>query len=159
MSKSYAKVTAELFSRKHPLGTDTDPATRFTATQRAAYKPSNFRRWVNEPEMRPQKDYDDYSKFVNENHVQKKQNLMSATQKLQLENKRSSGARSVLLTPSSFGRGLARTAQEKTRSSSIDQAAKSYVKPRVLESRVSDKEKFFNLSDGFKRIFSEDKQD
>jgi hypothetical protein len=45
MSKSYAKVTAELFSRKHPMGEDTDPKSRFTATQRAAFQPGNFRRW------------------------------------------------------------------------------------------------------------------
>jgi hypothetical protein len=84
MSKSYAKVTAELFSRKHPLGDDTDPANRFTATQRAAFRPGNFRRWVDEPSMMPQKDYDDYSKYVNDNHHDKKQNLLSQTQKLQL---------------------------------------------------------------------------
>lgn len=68
MSKSYAKVTAELFWRKHPLGNDTDPTNRFTATQRAAFQPGNFRRWVNEPSMMPQRDYDDYSKYVNDNH-------------------------------------------------------------------------------------------
>lgn len=45
MSKSYAKVTAELFARNHPMGEDTDPKTRFTSTQRFAYKASNFRRW------------------------------------------------------------------------------------------------------------------
>ena len=45
MHKSYAKVTAELFARRHPMGDDTDVKTRFTATQRAAYKPGNFRRW------------------------------------------------------------------------------------------------------------------
>ena len=45
MSKSYAKVTAELFARQHPMGDDTDIKSRFTATQRAAFKPSNFRRW------------------------------------------------------------------------------------------------------------------
>jgi hypothetical protein len=45
MSKSYAKVTAELFSRKHPMGDDTDPKSRYTATQRAAFQPGNFRRW------------------------------------------------------------------------------------------------------------------
>jgi hypothetical protein len=85
MPKSYAKVTADLFARQHPMGTDTDPATRFTATQRAAYEPENFRRWgksllattqinfvVNEPEMRPKKDYDDFSKYVNENNYEKK---------------------------------------------------------------------------------------
>lgn len=43
--KSYAKVTAELFSRKHPIGDETDPVSRFTATQRAQFKPTNFRRW------------------------------------------------------------------------------------------------------------------
>jgi len=45
MHESYSKVTADLFARKHPLGEDKDPKTRFTATQRAAYKPGNFRRW------------------------------------------------------------------------------------------------------------------
>ena len=45
MSKSYAKVTAELFARNHPMGDDTDQRSRFTATQRAAFKPQNFRRW------------------------------------------------------------------------------------------------------------------
>ena len=45
MSKSYAKVTAELFSKEHPMGDQTGPANRFTATQRTAFKASNFRRW------------------------------------------------------------------------------------------------------------------
>ena len=45
MAKSYAKVTAELFSKKHPMGTDSDANTRFTATQRDAFRPSNFRRF------------------------------------------------------------------------------------------------------------------
>ena len=33
------------------------------------------------------------------------------------------------------------------------------VKPRVLESRISQNDEFFNLSDGFKRIFSNDRKD
>jgi len=33
------------------------------------------------------------------------------------------------------------------------------IKPRVLESRISQNEDFFNLSDGFKRIFSNDRRD
>jgi len=79
MHKSYAKVTADLFARSHPMGDDTDPKTRFTATQRAAYKPSNFRRWVNDPNLEHQKDYDDYSKYVNENAHDKKTNLLNKT--------------------------------------------------------------------------------
>lgn len=57
MSKSYAKVTAELFSKSHPMGADEQPAKRFTSTQRFAYRPNNFRRWVEKPEFIPQKDY------------------------------------------------------------------------------------------------------
>jgi len=45
MQKSYAKVTAELFSHRHPMGSEQDTRTRFTATQRAAFRPSNFRRF------------------------------------------------------------------------------------------------------------------
>lgn len=35
----------------------------------------------------------------------------------------------------------------------------SEVKPAILESRISMNEDFFNLSDGFKRIFSNDRKD
>ena len=37
--------------------------------------------------------------------------------------------------------------------------ATTAVKPRILESRVSEKPDFYNLSDGFKRIFADDKKD
>lgn len=33
------------------------------------------------------------------------------------------------------------------------------IKPRIIESKVSEKEDFYNLSDGFKRIFADDKKD
>lgn len=33
------------------------------------------------------------------------------------------------------------------------------VKPRIIESKVSAREDFFNLSDGFKRVFGNDKKD
>jgi len=33
------------------------------------------------------------------------------------------------------------------------------VKPQILESRISQNEEFFNLSDGFKKLFSNDKLD
>lgn len=45
MSKSYAKVTAELFAKQYATVTDNDATSRFTATQRATFKPQNFRRW------------------------------------------------------------------------------------------------------------------
>ena len=33
------------------------------------------------------------------------------------------------------------------------------VKPKILESKISQREDFFNLSDGFKKIFAKDKED
>ena len=33
------------------------------------------------------------------------------------------------------------------------------IKPRIIESRVSNKTDFYNLSDGFKKIFANDKKD
>ena len=44
-SQSYARVTANLFARKHPIGTDTDSRNRFGSTQRNEYKLSNNRRF------------------------------------------------------------------------------------------------------------------
>ena len=33
------------------------------------------------------------------------------------------------------------------------------VKPKLLESKISQREDFFNLSDGFKKIFAKDRED
>jgi hypothetical protein len=75
MNKSFAKVTAELFSNRHPMTDVSNNKTRFMSTQRAAFRPENFRRFgkntltnpiVDKPEMITNKDYQDYSKYVND---------------------------------------------------------------------------------------------
>lgn len=45
MSKSYARVTAALFSKRHPISVDSTPKGRFTSTQRDEYRASNNRRF------------------------------------------------------------------------------------------------------------------
>lgn len=45
ISKSYAKVTATLFSKKHPIIVDTTPKGCFSSTQRDEYRLSNNRRF------------------------------------------------------------------------------------------------------------------
>ena len=45
MSKSYARVTAALFAKKHPIEVDNTPKGRFTSTQRDEFKHSNNRRF------------------------------------------------------------------------------------------------------------------
>lgn len=37
--------------------------------------------------------------------------------------------------------------------------AKTVVKPKLLESRVTTQDRFFNLTDGFKRVFADDNKD
>jgi len=33
------------------------------------------------------------------------------------------------------------------------------IKPRIIESKIADKDDFYNLSDGFKKIFADDRKD
>lgn len=64
--KSYAKVTATLFSKKHPIEVDHSAKGRFGSTQRDEYKLSNNRRFAANKAMIPRRDYDDYTKYVND---------------------------------------------------------------------------------------------
>ena len=59
----------------------------------------------------------------------------------------------ILLTPSSLGKGVSRQGRRQT----IEQS--QTVKPKVLESRVATRENFYTLSEGFKRVFSNDNRD
>jgi hypothetical protein len=45
MPKSYARVTAALFSKKHPIVVDNTPKSIFTSTQRDEFRTSNNRRF------------------------------------------------------------------------------------------------------------------
>ena len=45
MSKSYARVTATLFAKKHPIEVDNTPKGRFSSTQRDEFRNSNNRRF------------------------------------------------------------------------------------------------------------------
>jgi len=163
MSKSYAKVTAELFSRGHPMGTDTEPKQRFTSTQRFAYRPTNFRRWVEKPEFIPQKDYSDFAKFVNDQNFDRKAAMLNRTTK-----NHSSALVEEHQPKSMMQNSNGFFASGKPRTLSVDykhqtkpgtSVAKTTVKPKVLESKVSTQDRFYNLTDGFKRVFADDKKD
>jgi len=80
MSKSYARVTATLFSKKHPIAVDNTPKGRFSSTQRDEYRNSNNRRFVNDKEMIPRHDYMDYSRYINEQHTSRKELLSGGIQ-------------------------------------------------------------------------------
>lgn len=78
-AKSYAKMTSKAFSKRHPIGADMVPKNRFRSSQREDFKPSNFRRFVENKEMVPQRDYSDFTKYVNESNTGNKESLLSRT--------------------------------------------------------------------------------
>lgn len=170
MSKSYARVTATLFAKQHPIVVDKTPKGRFSSTQRDEFRNSNNRRFVNDKEMIPRKDYVDYSRYINEQQTSRRELLSGgiamATQSARLTQSRTTMKShkpqlDVLHTKTPSGNFF----KTKTRGLSFDSAALSgsrtttQVKPRILESKVSEHIDFYNLSDGFKQIFANDKKD
>jgi hypothetical protein len=77
--KSYARVTAHLFSRNHPIGAEQTHKQRFMSTQRNEYRISNNRRFAADKSLIPRKDYDDYSRYVNETQAGKRQVVTEMT--------------------------------------------------------------------------------
>jgi len=78
-SKSYARCTATAISKKHPKGHDVTPKVRYLSQNKHEFNQKNFRRLVENPELKPRKDYDDYTKFVNDEFCQRRDNLVAGT--------------------------------------------------------------------------------
>lgn len=96
-----------------------------------------------EPDLQNKKDYNDYSRFINENNSDKKESIISRT----LTPNAEAGRRESLLTE-----------QSRRRCETIE--ADRSIKPEIMETRASERKDFFNLSDGFKRVFaSNDRKD
>ena len=128
--------------------------------------------------MRPRKDYDDYTKFINDTFAAEKEGMLSGTVD---HMNRTGGFKAMsnpmdtlktqsekdlsLLNRSRFSRGF--NGRNYSVSGGIEDTEKQIgttvadfnVKPKLLESKVSTKQDFAMLSDGFKKIFSEDRKD
>ena len=126
--------------------------------------------------MQPRKDYDDYTKFINDTYTDEKINMLNRT--VTLESKRGTfksnyNPTQTLRTYSEFperpradtfgsgkhGRSLSLKPQSETEKKMGSTFVDFNVKPKILESKISQREDFFNLSDGFKKIFSKDTKD
>lgn len=134
--------------------------------------------------MQPRKDYDDYTRFINDTYSGEKEKMLTNT--VSFEHKRGTFTKNynplhTLRTYSEFGlsnsktlnnggfkpnsRGghqrnhstvMAGSAVEKRMGSTFTEFD---VKPKLLESKIAQRDDFFNLSDGFKKIFAKDKPD
>lgn len=123
--------------------------------------------------MQPRKDYDDYTKFINDTYTDEKINMLNKT--VTLEAKRGTfkeyNPTMTLRTYSEYPNkmtmtqrpGHQRSMSMKPQTETEKQMGTTFmdfnVKPKILESKISQREDFFNLSDGFKRIFSKDNKD
>ena len=128
--------------------------------------------------MRPRKDYDDYTKFINDTFAAEKEGMLTGTVEHMSRTggfKTASNPMDTLKTQSEKDLSLMNRARlsrgfggrNYSVSGGIDHTEKQLgstvadfnVKPKLLESKVSTREDFAMLSDGFKKIFSEDKKD
>jgi len=83
---SYGNTTAKAIGKKHPIGHNVEPKERFLSQNTKEYKPKNFRRFIEHPNMRPRKDYDDYTRFINDTYSVKKEQMLNNT--VSFENKK-----------------------------------------------------------------------
>lgn len=131
---------------------------------------------ADKPFMQPRKDYDDYTKFINDTYTEEKINMLNKTVSIDASRSNLKGATPGATLrqynefpekPSSdrFGfskkhfRSLSLKPQTETEKKMGSTFTDFNVKPKILESKISQRDDFFNLSDGFKKIFSKDTKD
>ena len=124
---------------------------------------------VDDPHLQPRKDYDDYTRFINDTYAEEKEDMLNQTvttlnrtggfrtpnynpihtlrtysEKPRFMNKRNLKGRNM-----SVGGALSET--EKRMGSTMNDFD---VKPKLLESKLRSNSDFFNISDGFKKVFA-----
>lgn len=114
--------------------------------------------------MIPQADYNDFSKFINDQHHERKSTLLQRTVRNSAAPSDTEQLQKTLGTKVNnfFGQSKGRTMSvdgKKTASELTKSFTSTTVKPKLLESKISTSDKFATLSDGFKRVFADDKKD
>jgi hypothetical protein len=157
-AKSFARTTATANSNKRfnrNIGQKPNPADRYLTHNQREFGPQNFRRFLDSPALQVPKDYQDYASSLNREKFIEKNKILSASRPDTVSNicsktstnffDRSQGMRTKKLATSHAGRDL--------------DVRGSTIKPKLLESKVLNQGKFFSMSDGFQRIFANDKKD
>lgn len=162
--------------KKHPIGHNIIPKERFRSQNTNQYRSKNFRRFADKPFMEPRKDYDDYTRFINDTYVEEKTDMLNNT--CNFEEKRNSFVTknyNPLMTLRTYSelearpmtmlrKGAITTKNSRVSMNPVERRMGSTftdfdVRPKILESKISQRDDFFNLSDGFKKIFAADKKD
>ena len=121
--------------------------------------------------MRPRRDYDEYTKFINDTFTTEKECLVTGTvDHLNRTGGFESFKSKPLDTLKTFTEKDLSLLNRHHRNNSVNAGnvvesrlgssiADFNVKPKLLESKISTRQDFAMLSDGFKKIFSQDKKD
>lgn len=176
-AQSYGNSTSKAIGKKHPIGHNVIPKERFRSQNTNQYRSKNFRRFADKPFMEPRKDYDDYTRFINDTYVEEKTDMLNNT--CNFEEKRNSFVTknyNPLMTLRTYSelearpmtmlnrKGATTTKNSRVSMNPVERRMGSTftdfdVRPKILESKISQRDDFFNLSDGFKKIFAADKKD
>ena len=126
---------------------------------------------VDKPFLRPRRDYDEYTKFINDTFVSEKESLVNSTVDHMHKTGGFSAAKAnpmdTLRTFTEKDLSLLNR-HHRNKSAFTDNEVEAKlgssisdfnVKPKLLESKISTRQDFAMLSDGFKKIFSQDKKD
>jgi hypothetical protein len=118
--------------------------------------------------MQPRKDYEDYSKFINDSFADDKEEMFRKSPRaIELNSPlRTFADRDTMNRTTGFfstrNASISKTRNQTSLSSGKGFASFSHeftVKPKVLESKLTTHKDFMGLSDGFKRAFAHDKKD
>lgn len=78
-SETYGNSTAKAITKTHAIGHDLKPANRYKTQFKDSFKPKNFRRFIDKPELQTRRDYEDYSIFINDVYHSVKEDSYSKT--------------------------------------------------------------------------------
>jgi len=179
-AKSFARVTGRALKLGTKRKQSDSENQRFSSHNSLEFNPYNFTRLIKEPDLLENKDYLDYSTYVNKQ-------LIGSKEKEIRENVSQSS--DILVSQESsrapFGSKFLKKAllyqkNRKMHNMSVnsnyqkldgsDSSKTAYgdlsnrvelspIKPRLVESRIAEKKEFLNMSGGFQRIFTNDKSD
>ena len=155
-AKSYARTTATANSNKrfNPNYGKVTNKNRFLTNHDKEFSPNNFRRYLDTPQLLKKKDYQDYATSLNHEKYNQKNKILTT-----------SDVKTMNTICSNTGTNFFSPSNARTRRSVVEKQSHDFdmrtttIKPKLLESKVLNQQNFFNMSDGFKQIFANDRKD
>ncbi|CAI2370681.1 unnamed protein product [Moneuplotes crassus] len=151
--KSYARTTATANSNKR-FNRNVGQIPK-SIERHQAHSENEFRRFLDAPELKQNKDYQDYSASLNREKYNEKNKILYQAP-----------ARTVGTICSKTGTDFFNNQGMRTKrlmspkvSQDMSSIKASTIKPKLLESNIVNEKRFFNMSDGFQRIFTNDAKD